>query len=77
MFKFDFQDSKNEETKLRETIRNKEKTLGSLNTEYENISNKAEEAKKKFQENLSLYKNVKQSNEQMKKLICMMIVNKK
>ena len=70
-------DKENEENKLKELIKSKDKIISTLTLEYDNIQDKSDQAKKTFQSNLSKFNNIKQSNEQLKKLICMMIVNKK
>jgi len=78
-FKFEFSENNNqsEEMKLKELIKMKEKSVHILQNEYDKINKKVDEAKKTFNANLQKYNCIKQSNDQLKKMICMMIVNKK
>lgn len=78
-FKFEFSENNNqsEELKLKEIIKTKEKSIHILQNEYDKINKKVDESKKTFNANLQKYNSLKQSNDQLKKMICMMIVNKK
>jgi hypothetical protein len=78
-FKFEFSENNNqcEEMKLKELIKMKEKSIHILQNEFDKINKKVDEAKKTFNSNLMKYNCLKQSNDQLKKMICMMIVNKK
>jgi hypothetical protein len=77
--KFEFSENNNqsEEQKLKEVLKMKEKSVQILQHEYDKINKKVEEAKKGFNVKMQKYDRLKQSNDQLKKMICMMIVNKK